>query len=235
VEANVLDEFIRHPVLSLGYICRRILQIPSRGWPGWKLRKKDDFDQKYGVDTFDIVRTMVTKSPNLVHGNRYQPSPETPVRWSIENCGMPCEETTFVDVGCGKGRVLVVAATYPFKRIVGVEYSEELAEICCRNLQKRGIKDRCEVVVGDAADFQFPDGDLMVFLYYPFDTAIYMRVLQNLATKRGRVRLANFGDGKDIVERSGVARTLVSGESTTIYEILGPSSVLPCAVEPAER
>jgi predicted RNA methylase len=44
-------------------------------------------------------------------------------------------ETTFVDIGSGKGRALIIAAEYAFKRIIGVEYSPSLATICRRNLE----------------------------------------------------------------------------------------------------
>jgi SAM-dependent methyltransferase len=216
----VFGELIRHPGRFGKYIVRRILQIPSRGLPRVCIHRQDDFDRKYGVDTFSLVRAIETKSPNLVHGNKYEASSEAAVRWSIENCGMPLEETIFVDIGCGKGRALIIAAMYPFKKIVGIEYSSELASICCRNLDKLHIRDRCEVVIADAAEVQFPNGALLAFLYYPFDETIYGCVLKNLSTMPGRIRLANHGPGKDTIERSGIVIPIASGESTTLYEIV---------------
>jgi predicted RNA methylase len=82
---------------------------------------------------------------------------------------MCLNETTFVDLVSGKGRALIVAAFYPFARIIGVEYSPQLTAIWRQNLQKLGVADKCEVISADAADYQFPDGTLLVFLYNPFD------------------------------------------------------------------
>jgi predicted RNA methylase len=86
------------------------------------------------VETARAVQIVPTRSPNFSHGTRYSPAPEAAIRWCIENCGVPYTETTFVDLGSGKGRVLIVAAMYPFKRIIGVEYSPDLATVCRRNL-----------------------------------------------------------------------------------------------------
>jgi SAM-dependent methyltransferase len=154
-------------------------------------------------------------------GTRYSAAGESVIRWCIEHCGMPHHETTFVDVGSGKGRVLIVAATYPFERIVGVEYSPALVAICRNNLQKLHISDKCEVIVTDAADFKFPDGNLLAFLYNPFDSAILERVLKNLAATRGHVRIAQLGPGDDVILNSGIAGTIRPGNGPTLYEIVG--------------
>lgn len=215
----MLDELIRHPIRFSRYIVRRIAQIPSRGVPALKVHRQDAFDRRYGVDTFAPVRAIKTNSANLAYGNKYEASSEAAVRWSIENCGMPIEETTFIDIGCGKGRALIVAATYPFSKIIGIEYSGELVEICRRNLEKLKIEARCDVVVADAAEYRFPDEDLLVFLYYPFTSKIYDRVLQNLCAVHGSVQLANHGPGKDAIEQSGRATILAAGQSTTLYRL----------------
>jgi SAM-dependent methyltransferase len=218
-QADMLWELIRHPFLATRFILRRIREIPSKGLPGLRRPQSDDFDRKYGVETSKLVQIAATKSPNVGHGNRYQASGEAVIRWCIENCGMPHEETTFVDVGCGKGRVLIVAAMYPFKRIIGVEYSTELAKACRKNLEKLRIIDKCEIVVGDAADFTFPDGALFAFLYNPFDSVILERVLKNLASTQGCVRIGQLGLDDDVILHSGVARAISSGEGAKIYEV----------------
>src|SRR5579859_1395497 len=206
----MFDELIAHPSRFIKYVIRRARQIPSRGFPKLIMHRRDEFDLKYGTDTFGLVRAINTRSPNLVHGNKYEACGEGVVRWSIENCGMEIADTTFIDIGCGKGRVLIVAAMYPFKSIVGIEYSPELARICRRNLEKLKIENRCEVVVADAADYQFPKGNLLVFLYNPFDAIVYGQVLKNLSGMDARIRLANHGPGKDAIEKSGIAFALAA-------------------------
>jgi SAM-dependent methyltransferase len=214
----MLAEFFRHPILTARFILRRIRQIPSEGLPNLRRHEDDAFDSAYGVETATIVRAVPTASPNVVHGVRYQPSSETAVRWCIENSGMVTEDTTFVDIGCGKGRVLILAAMYPFKKIVGVEYSPELASACCKNLEKLRLADRCEVVVGDAVDMRFPKGPILAYLYNPFDSSILNRVLKNMASIEGPVRVGYVGPEHNAILDSG-ARPISSDHKVTLYEI----------------
>jgi 16S rRNA G966 N2-methylase RsmD len=134
------------------------------------------------------------------------------------------EQTTFIDVGSGKGRVLIVAAEYPFRRVMGVEYSAELAAACRDNLERLNIADKCEVVVRDAVDFKFPDENMLIFLYNPFDSTILTRVLRHLALARGQVRIAQLGPGHDVLLESGLTRLVCSGDGPTIYEIVSKRS-----------
>jgi predicted RNA methylase len=89
-----------------------------------------------------------------------------------------------VDVGCGKGRVLIVAAEYGFERVVGVEFSEELCEIARSNVtvyaRKHGLSTNVEVVHRDAAEYEFRADDNVLFFFNPFDSAVMERVLENV-------------------------------------------------------
>jgi SAM-dependent methyltransferase len=91
---------------------------------------------------------------------------------------------TFVDVGSGKGRMLFVAAEYPFRRLVGVEFATDLHELAVENIaQYRYAAQRCreiESVHADAAEFEFPDGNLVVYLFNPFGPEVMGRMLANL-------------------------------------------------------
>src|SRR5437016_3207539 len=119
---------LRHPVLSARAIARRVTEIPSKGLPRVRRRPVDDeFDRKYGVDTAQILQITPTSSPNFSHGNKYEATGEQVIRWSIERCGLPPADTTFIDYGCGKGRVIMMAAMSGFRRVVGIEYSPDLA------------------------------------------------------------------------------------------------------------
>lgn len=77
----------------------------------------------------------------------------------------------FVDLGCGKGRALVLAAESGFRCLMGVDLDAQLVRVCRRNLKK--IRPRCgwpsvEVEVGDATLYPLPAGRCVVFLYNPF-------------------------------------------------------------------
>lgn len=217
-----LNEFVRHPILAARFAARRIREIPSKGLPKFRSLKDDGFDRKYGVETSGAVQVVPTSSRNFSHGMRYSAAPEAAIRWGIENCGMLLPFTTFVDIGSGKGRALIVASFYPFGRIVGVEYSPELIRVCFSNLRKLGLTSRCEVLLEDALDFRFPEGDLLIFLYNPFDSVILQQVLKNMASTSGQVRVIQLGPGHETIRNSGSAREICSGDGPTIYEITAP-------------
>jgi len=91
---------------------------------------------------------------------------------------------TFIDLGCGKGRVLLMASDYPFKRIIGVEFMPDLHRSAQKNIvgysNDRQQCQQMETVCMDARDFQFPSGPLVVYLFNPFFEATFAQVLENL-------------------------------------------------------
>lgn len=91
---------------------------------------------------------------------------------------------TFVDLGSGKGRMLFIAAEYPFRKVVGVEYSTQMHRAALANLRTyRSGKQRCrdiESIVANAAEYEFPPGNLVLYLFNSFGPEIMSRMLANL-------------------------------------------------------
>jgi SAM-dependent methyltransferase len=100
---------------------------------------------------------------------------------------------TFVDVGVGKGRALLLAAGMPFRKVVGVELNEALARIAQRNadLWARATKSRRKIRVlkQDALQFRWPRAPLLVYLNNPFACALVEKLAVKLAS------LATSGNG----------------------------------------
>jgi len=101
--------------------------------------------------------------------------------------GRQFQEFTFIDLGSGKGRVLLMALEYPFRRIVGVELLPELHVIAqenVNNLLRAGAEisgpQRIELTLGDARKFGFPKEPLVVFLFNPFPVFVLREVMANL-------------------------------------------------------
>ena len=94
------------------------------------------------------------------------------------------QDFTFIDLGSGKGRVLLMASDYPFKRIIGVEFMPELHRAAQENIAKYASeRQQCRQIATlcmDARDFQFPVEPLVVYLFNPFSEATFARVLENL-------------------------------------------------------
>ena len=91
---------------------------------------------------------------------------------------------TFIDVGSGKGRMLFVAAEYPFRKVVGVEFAVDLHEQARENIRRyKHSKRRCgeiESIAADAAEFEFPEEKLVLYLFNPFGPEVMGRMLANL-------------------------------------------------------
>src|SRR5258705_1489097 len=83
---------------------------------------------------------------------------------------------SFIDLGSGKGRVLLLAASFPFHRIIGVEFAAELHNAAQENLvafAKRGSDtSRISLFHADAASYSFPVEPLIIYLFNPFGSQI---------------------------------------------------------------
>ena len=108
----------------------------------------------------------------------------------IESLGVDYERFTFVDLGSGKGRALLIASEYAFHAIVGVEMSPRLHAIAAANIAAyRGTAQRCRDVrsmEADATKFVFPAGPLVIYLWNPFEAPVFRIVLANLEASLAR-------------------------------------------------
>jgi SAM-dependent methyltransferase len=91
---------------------------------------------------------------------------------------------TFIDLGSGKGRTLLMASDYPFRRIVGVELLPSLHQVAQQNLrQYKNESQKCfalESICADATTSPFPDDPLVIFLFNPFPESGMRQVFANL-------------------------------------------------------
>ena len=106
------------------------------------------------------------------------------------------ERDTFVDFGCGKGRVVHLAAKWPFGRVIGVEVSPELAAMARRVLAARSRQHRCrdvEVVVSDVRHYRVPDDVTIGYFFRPFGDetleAVLRRIIESIDREPRSVRL----------------------------------------------
>ncbi len=145
------------------------------------------------------------------------------------------EDDVFLDLGCGKGRVVHQAALRPFRRVIGVEISPVLAEAARKMLAEQYRRYRCkdiEIVVADATGYRIPDEVTVVYLFHPFHDATFTTVLGNLIDSLERrprqLRLIYcYPSGAEQVLASGRFRPLTEQRSrlldtyysrTTIFE-----------------
>lgn len=151
-------------------------------------KQQDAFDLKYGTDTGRIVAQWMldVDSPNAAFGLRYQASEEREVQDALTFLGADIRNFTFLDLGCGKGRTLLIAAKLECRQVIGVEFSQELAAIARKNLSIMGIANG-SIVEADAADYRFPDcDDLVIYFYNPFLDKVMHKVVSNLRQSRAK-------------------------------------------------
>jgi hypothetical protein len=93
-------------------------------------------------------------------------------------------EYTFVDLGSGKGRMLLIAAEFPFRKVQGLEIAQELHREATQNISRyRHPSQRCAIVESinlDALEYVFPDGNLILYLFNPFLPEVLEKVFANL-------------------------------------------------------
>lgn len=128
--------------------------------------------------------------PALRHATHYEPTPLTDFDRFIKS--LPAEihpeRTTFVDAGSGMGRVVLLAAKLPFKQIAGIEVSPALHEIAKENLANYPASQKAcrdiRLIRADASAWPLPKGDLLVYLYNPFDATLMRAFAQRLIERR---------------------------------------------------
>ena len=134
---------------------------------------------------------------------------------------------TFIDMGSGKGRVLFVAAEYPFRKVIGVEFSNDLHEEALANLKRYKFPGRrcadIEAVHADARDFEFPDDNLVIYLFNPFGPEVMERMLANLERSlekhpRHVIVVMLWPEHSDVVERMAIMRVYRKTRRHHIFE-----------------
>jgi SAM-dependent methyltransferase len=112
----------------------------------------------------------------------YAPSEWVPIWRSLTRLRVGSDDVC-LDYGSGLGRVLVVARRLPFRRVIGVEVSPQLAVEARANLRRQRRRVRCrnaEVVEADAARWSLPDDVTIVYLYCPFTGPVFARAIDRV-------------------------------------------------------
>ena len=143
-----------------------------------------DFDFEHGVDTSWATVPLRTRVREWLRGVQYQPSEPQLFREMLEKLPASFEGFTFIDLGSGKGRTLLMASRYAFRRIIGVELLPELHAIAAQNIaQYKDAGQKCFSIASralDARQFDFPHEPTVLYLFNPFPEHILEDVLDKL-------------------------------------------------------
>jgi SAM-dependent methyltransferase len=199
IDAGTALRRLRYTVASAGLV-RTAADVMTL-LATYRPERDASFDRRFGTDTAGCLPTTeldIADGPARDAAVLYLPSPARVTRWAIQTLPLDHRTHSFVDLGCGKGRVLLVASEFPFQRIVGVEVSPRLAGIARENVRRYTPKTRkcwaVDVHQVEAARFSFPATDLLIHFYHPFEPPMLREVLlqleRSLATQPRRVTIA---------------------------------------------
>ena len=146
-----------------------------------------DYDWEHRVNTTSGGVGWRTRLLGVFH-SAYQPTDPAAFHQMMAALPIDFSEFTFIDIGSGKGRTLLMASEYPFQKIVGVELMGELHRAAEENVGAYESRpDRAgahqtviETMCMDAREFVFPDTPLVVYLFNPLPEVAFRRVMQNL-------------------------------------------------------
>jgi SAM-dependent methyltransferase len=145
------------------------------------------FDEQFGVETGGLIYELPSGHPHDMYNNGYfavAPSVFHAIMHLLEErLHVDFRQFSFVDLGSGKGRALLLASGYPFREVIGVELSAELDRVARENIARYATPARRAPIMaihGDAADFEWPPGPLLVYLWNSFTQPVMEQVFARL-------------------------------------------------------
>ena len=128
------------------------------------------YERRFGIDTRgDLMQnTLGVHDPDAVH---YAPSPYLGFFKAMKLVGADLPSSTFIDYGSGLGRIVICAATLPFKRVIGIELVEELNRRARLNIASACRQFICKdvsVITTNATRWRVPPGASVFHFYNPF-------------------------------------------------------------------
>lgn len=148
--------------------------------------ERRSFERKYRLDTEReaYLDHLTITSQRRHNGYYYGASHPRVVTAMIDNVVGELNDRVFIDYGSGKGLVILLAATYPFKEAIGVEFAQELHEIAEDNIAKfdKSVRqcDRVRSLHQDAAEFELPAEACVLYFCNPFGDAVMEEVIGNI-------------------------------------------------------
>ena len=182
---------------------------------------------------------LTIDSPNRQFGHDYHPVHRLSFDWAMAQIPDPLRDFTFVDYGAGRGRALLLAAQYPFRKIVGVEFARELQDDALMNIAQfpRSLM-KCrdvDCLLMDAVDFPVPETKGVFLFNDSFDREVLETVLaRTISSYRANprriylvfVRPPQAEELDDLMERTVIFEPIYHSTSEKMrMQILSPDQV----------
>jgi hypothetical protein len=152
-----------------------------------KLRQVDmDYDSSHHLDTGGKIElnNLSIDSDSKWQGTFYQAVFPDHFRQSIESIRIQPQDYLFVDIGAGKGRALFLAQDMGFRRVIGIEFAQELVRICEENIRRRAEDGRSrspiEILHMDGLSYDLPEQPTVFYLFNPFGQELMVRMAERI-------------------------------------------------------
>lgn len=144
------------------------------------------YEWRYQLDTIRVsgLDTLTIDTGSREHGTSYEGIRVLPMRGLIKHLKRTHPGGgTFVDLGCGKAKALLIAAQLGISKARGIEFARELCEVARNNWHSFQSRSgcpaaACEIIEGDVTTHAYPADETMYFINNPFDEFILARVLE---------------------------------------------------------
>lgn len=142
-------------------------------------------DRRYGIDTRGKQdAAAAARIAAQCHGYHYEPIQLAVFERIMQALPVDPAGLTFIDLGSGKGRALVLAALHGFRRVIGIEYDADLHSAALRNVEhfrsRAGRASPIELCCADAVRYELPGEDCLCFFYNSFDAVALPRMLARI-------------------------------------------------------
>lgn len=177
--------FVRKSLYGMGRGIRRVFTkgpIDTGRWAWYHLYERYR-ERRLGIESEECSEWENCFDNENYH--EYQPLCYSCIDTALEHLEIKPGHDVFVDYGSGKGRIVTVAATYPFAKVIGVEMLPDLNEIARSNIKRAERLSRCpavEIVQADATRYELPPEATVLFLFNPFLGDV-LRAVQNQILK----------------------------------------------------
>lgn len=132
----------------------------------------------------DDLKSLEMKGIDISHATIYMPVSYDVLELFFDEVKLETFNH-FLDIGCGKGRAMCVAASYAVNKISGVELSKDLFDIAKENIAFSQLLfpyTEFKINNNDAFYFDIDDDVDCIFMFNPFDDTIMSGVMENIET-----------------------------------------------------